>query len=200
MPIYVPTADEWEAYFPERIKDKTEQTTPFGTFHDANELMSARFAEVAITVTVDKVWPGLEALDDQHRIGDVRFSLGRWYIDDAAISRIDEWGGDYDIELDRLLETDWVAHMLAKNWMYDPTDFFDTLEEARKLRYSDKDENWLNELMMEDVYAMLTSGHQPVFPSRMQDGNRIYIVSHMKPEQKRAFAEFLANEGYSFTH
>jgi hypothetical protein len=200
MSIYVPTVDDWEAYFPERIKDKAEPTTPFGTPHSAADLINARFAEVAVTVTVDKVWPGLEALDDQNRIGNVRFSLGRWYIDDAAISRIDEHGGDYDIELDRLLETDWVSHMLGKNWMYDPTDFFDILEEARRLQYPEKDENWLNELMIEDVYATLSSGYQPFFPSRMIDGNRVYIVSHMKREQKRAFAEFLTNEGYSFTH
>jgi len=199
MPFYVPTADEWEAYFPSGIKDKNETTSPFGPLYDMHDLMNARFAEVAITVVVDTVWPGLEALDDQYRIGDVRYSIGRWYIDDAAISRIDEYGGDYDIELDRLLETDWVAHMVGKNWMYDPTDFFDVLEEARRRQYPEKGEDWLNELMMEDVFTMLSQGHQPVFPSRMLQGKRVYVVSNMKQSQKRAFCEFLANEGYSFS-
>jgi hypothetical protein len=199
MPVYVPTADEWEAYFPSRIKDKSQEGVPFGPVYDANDLLDASFAEVAITVTVDKVWPGLEALDDQYRIGNVRFSVGRWYIDDAAISRIDEHGGEYDIELDRLLETDWVAHMLSKNWMYDPTDFFDVLEEGRKLTYPDKDEAWLNGLMWEDIQAMLFNGDQPFFPSRIVQGNRVYIVSHMKKDQRRAFCEFLENERYSFT-
>jgi hypothetical protein len=50
MSIYVPTADEWEAYFPERIKDKAGIATPFGTLHSATDLMNARFAVKALSL------------------------------------------------------------------------------------------------------------------------------------------------------
>jgi hypothetical protein len=199
MAIYTPTADEWATFFPRPIRDPRAATRPFaGALITDSDLMDARFAEVSVVVTVESVWPGLAALDDQDIAGSVRFSLGRWYIDDLAISRIDERGGEYDITLDRVDETDWVAHMAEKAWLYDPTDFFDVLEEARRLNDPEIDVATLDELMWGDMQTMLQRGDTPFFPSRMLNGNRVYLAHRMADAERAAFCDFLANERYAF--
>ena len=195
MSIHVLSQDEWQAYFPHPPQPPTE--SPFVSI-TASELLHTRFATVSIAVTLDTVWPGLGALDDQYRIGSVQFSLGRWFIDDTAISRIDDRGGEYDIELDRITETDWAAHMLGKNWFYDPTDFFDVLEAARHLHFPDQSQAWLDNLMWNEIRTILDAGEQPVFPSRLQGGNRVYLVSRMDERERDVFCLFLAQQGYAF--
>lgn len=198
MAIYVPSEEEWAAFFPRPIRDPRPPQMPFGTPVSAADLMDARFAEVAVSVTVDAVWPGLAALDDQDIAGKVRFSIGRWYVDDLAISRIDERGGEYDITLDRLEETDWVAHMAGKAWLYDPTDFFDVLEAARQLTHPEEDELWLGRLMWAEIQTMLREGEAPFYPSRMLAGKRVYLASRMTDAERGVFCTFLANERYAF--
>jgi hypothetical protein len=195
MPILVLSQDEWQAYFPHPPQPSTESR--FASV-SARDLQTARFAAVSIAITVDTIWPGLGALDDQNRIGAVHFSLGRWFIDDTAISRIDDRGGEYDIELDRLTETDWVAHMLGKAWFYDPTDFFDILEEARRLRFPSRSPEWLDDLLWREIREILATGERPFFPSRVQDRNRIYLVNRMGEAERDAFCLFLAQQGYAF--
>lgn len=192
--IYHPTAAEWRAAFPEPPRDPEPQVIR------ASELQATRFAIVTAAITIDAPWPGLHALDDQDRRGSMRFSLGRWYVDDLAVSRIDEQGGDYDVDLDRIAETDWIAHMLDKPWLYDPTDFIDTLEAARQLSFPQQSSAWLDDLLWQDVANVIQRGEQPYFPSRMQDGNRTYLVSRMTGEQKHAFCDFLANQHYAIEH
>lgn len=195
MSIYKPSKEEWQAYFPHPISDPNR--VRFDTT-DVNDLLNARFAIASLRVDVDTPWPGLGALDDQYRIGQIKYSVGRWYIDDAAISRIDDHGQEYDIELDRITETDWVTHMLGKNWFYDPTDFFDALEAARQLHAPAESQAWLNSLMWRDVNDMLAAGMLPYFPSRLLAGQRTYLVNRMTPPEQAAFARFLTHEGYGF--
>jgi hypothetical protein len=195
MPIHTLSKGEWLAYFPHPPKSPDESR--FNPI-DVNDLLRARFASVSVVVEVDKPWPGIAPLDDQNRIGKVQFSVGRWYIDDVAISRIDERGGDYDIELDRVLETDWVAHILEKAWFYDPTDFFDVLEEARRIQTPGNGPEQLDTLLWEEVNETLRRGDQPAFPSRLQAGKRQYLANRMTPEERDVFCGFLANEGYAF--
>ena len=111
MSTYKPSKEEWRAYFPHPIKDPNQQRFDLT---DINDLLHARFAVASLRVDVDTAWPGLGALDDQYRVGQIKYSVGRWYIDDVAISRIDDDGQEYDIELERITETDWVAHMLGE--------------------------------------------------------------------------------------
>jgi len=195
MSIYKPSKEEWQSYFPHPIKDPNR--TRFD-LTDVNDLLHARFAIASLRVDVDTPWPGLGALDDQYRIGQIKYSIGRWYIDDVAISRIDDNGQEYDIELERITETDWVTHMLGKNWFYDPTDFFDVLEAARQLQAPDESQAWLDGLMWRDVKDMLAAEMLPYFPSRLLAGKRTYLVNRMTTQEQVAFSSFLAHEGYGF--
>ena len=195
MSSNVLSQDEWQAYFPHPPQKSIE--APF-VGKNAHDLLLTRFAAVSVAVTVDTVWPGLGALDDQVRVGSIVFSIGRWFIDATAISRIDDRGGDYDIELDRVMETDWMTHMLGKKWLYDPTDFFDVLDMARHLCFPDQSQEWRDQLLWDEVQAMIRAGDQVIMPSRLHEGNRMYLVSRMNTHERDMFCAFLAQQKYVF--
>lgn len=182
MTIHTTSKREWLARFPRSSAPEVPRLERF----PSHEWAEGRIAVVSMIVQVRATWPGIGEMDDETRRGPIRYSTGRWYIDDTGISRKD---GKYDISLSTILREDWMAHLLEKKWFYDPTDFFDALQEARKLLGADN----LDDLMWREIRTMRARSRTPFFPSAAEKSWKMYRVDRMEDDELDAFCGFLAD-------
>ncbi|NTV64180.1 MAG: hypothetical protein HGA65_11670 [Oscillochloris sp.] len=56
-------------------------------------------------------------------------------------------------------------------------------------------QDWIDDTVWGEIRAVLAAGNLPVCPSTMMDGQRVYLPNRMSPEQRDAFATFLAEQG-----
>ncbi|MBP1468747.1 hypothetical protein EYB53_023735 [Candidatus Chloroploca sp. M-50] len=185
------TFEQWRALMPARGEQR--QNDDDGPI-DGAELWSRSYGGVATTVSLPLSWPGLVAPDalpdavDGHE----RKRFGRWVLDRSGLVCL---GAAWDISDDRFDELDWLAHVLGHNWCYDPTDFFDALQEGRRAFCARLGENWIDEAVWIEIRAMLATGELPFYPSSMMGDQWVYLPNRMTSEQRDAFARFLVEHG-----
>jgi hypothetical protein len=126
----------------------------------------------------------------------VLFHAGRWCVTAWGITCL---GKSAPIEGDRLNEDDWLDHLLGKNWLYDPTDFLDAFEAARTHFHPDETPAMRAAAVQVQIMKAMESGESPYYPSSVL-WKHAYRVSHMNPEQRAAFAHYLAEKGYVANH
>ena len=163
---------------------------------DGAELWSRIYGSVETSVSVPMSWPGLidpGSLPDAIA-GRERKRFGRWVLDETGLVCL---GQDWDIGHDRFEELDWLGHVLGVNWCYDPTDFFDGLQEARRAFCAHLGEDWIDAAVWAEIRAVLAEGEVSVYPSPLIAGQRIYFPNRMNSAQRDAFATFLVAQGIS---
>ena len=180
------TAEQWAALLPIRPDEELQFLSV-----TAQALQEMRLASVASLILLPMSWPGVHNLADEHVAGKVAFHAGRWFVDDEGITCMRT---AYQIDHERVKETDWLAHMLEKSWFYDPTDFLDALEYARR-EITGVSEKRLDFLLWEEARTALENAELPFYPSRMLGQQRVYLTSRMDEETHMAFCRFLADQG-----
>lgn len=83
---------------------------------------------------------------------------------------------------------------MRKSWCYDPTDFFDAVQEARRAFCAHLGEEWIDATVGQEVQTVLARGRMPVYPSSVVGGKRVYLPNRMSPHQRDAFATFLVEQ------
>lgn len=179
------TYDQWRALLAPRLERSGEGV-------DAAELWDRTYASVQTVVMVPVSWSGREGLDDSEIAGRERKRFGRWVLDETGLVCL---GRSWDISADDFEELDWVGHVLEKSWCYDPTDFFDALQEARRAFCAHRGEDWINSAVWEEVRGVMASGDLPFFPSSMTKGHRAYLTNRMSHDERDGFAAFLVEQG-----
>lgn len=187
------TYEEWRTLLAPPLKRPDENGTSWAdAVVDGAELWNRTYASVHAVVMVPMSWPGREGLDDSTIAGRERKRFGRWVLDATGLVCL---GQSWDIGADDFEDLDWVQHVLGKRWCYDPTDFFDALQEARRAFCAHRGEDWIDNAVWEEVRAVVAGGDLPVFPSSMAKGERVYLANRMSQEERDVFAAFLAEQG-----
>lgn len=187
------TFEQWRALMPARGEQrKSNDDGPI----DGADLWGRKYGGVETVISIPLSWPGVVEPEDVPDAvdGRERKRLGRWVLDQSGLVCL---GEEWDISDERFDELDWLAHVLGKNWCYDPTDFFDALQDARRTFCARLGEDWIDDAVWAEVRAVLAAGELPFYPSSMMDGQRVYLPNGMTPEQRDAFAAFLAEQGIS---
>ena len=119
------TFEQWRALMPARGEQR--QNDDDGPI-DGAELWGRKYGSAETVISIPLSWPGLVEPEDVPDAvdGRERKRLGRWVLDQTGLVCL---GEEWDISDERFDELDWLAHVLGKNWCYDPTDFFDALQE-----------------------------------------------------------------------
>lgn len=182
--------EQWRALLVARSEQRLDEEGPI----DGVDLLQRTYGTVQTVVLIPASWPGLTEPEDVSEAveGRTRKRFGRWVLDDTGLVCL---GQNWDIDSERFDELDWVAHCLGSSWCYDPTDFFDGLQEARRAFCAHLGENWIDAAVWEEIRAVLAGGDLPVYPSGLIDGQRVYLPNRMSVEQRDAFAMFLAKQG-----
>src|SRR5882762_3741582 len=111
------TADQWDRLFPhwpERFSGPKEQ--------------GDQRVQVLTFVFLLEAWPGVaerKGFDSE----EILYRAGRWCLFHNGIECLDV---DYFIHRDGIDQEEWIAHLLQKSWLYDPTDMLSVFMEARK--------------------------------------------------------------------
>lgn len=152
-------------------------------------------ADVLTAVFLQERWGGVFRTDDFaiENAEELLFQAGRWCVRTGGID-CDETS--YYIEKVRLGEEDWVAQLTEKLWLYDPSDMLDAFEFAYKSFFPADSKNDRAERMHRQIHNALARLEFPFLPSSTM-GRHVYLPSRMHEAQRKAFCEFLSEEGYS---
>jgi hypothetical protein len=135
-------------------------------------------------------WSGIVEPSERDR-DEILFRAGRWYVIKDGITCA---GIGYEISADDINREDWIAHLLEKSWLYDPTDMLDAFEAAREILFPGESVERRESVHERQLSVAIERGFFPFNSSRVL-GKYVYLVSHMEDEERRAFCQFLSDKG-----
>lgn len=184
------TFEQWRALMPARSEQQTKDDEGLTS---GAVLWQRTYGAVETQVIIPVSWPGVVKPEDVP--GDIegrtRTQIGRWVLDDTGLVCL---GQSWDLDASRFDECDWLAHVMGHGWCYDPTDFFDAVQEARRAFCAHRGEAWIDAAVWQEVQTVLSRGSIPVYPSSVVGGKHVYLPNRMSPHQRDAFATFLVEQ------
>jgi hypothetical protein len=170
------TAREWSHIFP------TWPNLP--DVGHPSVFMNTRYAKMISAVLLPEYWPGVEVPDDEVQKATV-FRAGRWCVTDNAIICLCPWPGGYGIRIDRLEEMNWLAHLLHKTWLYDPSDMIDAFEAAHAQLLPQETQAQHEAFIDAQTKTAFEEHKVPyLYPSRVL-GRHIYLASRMTDGERK---------------
>jgi hypothetical protein len=184
------TAAEWKQIFPAWPPSKSGATAIDDIIR---ELEDRHMVQVLSVAVLPIAWPGLIEPEE-----DVQAKLisrvGRWCLTDMALLCL---GENYWITLDRLDEEDWFAHLLEKDWLYDPSDMLLAFEKARAQFFPHEEPAQHAAAIDQQLQYASTYGTLLFHPAVLRH-DHVYLVNRMTSDDERmAFCQFLADQGFA---
>lgn len=186
------TADGWAQIFP-TWPIPTHVSTTLGEIY--REMETTRFAEVVSAVLLRAAWPGQLQPEPDLQAATLA-QVGRWYITAEGLVCLDE---NYWIPPDRFDEEEAVAHVIAKSWLYDPSDFLLALAQAYDLLLLHMTPAMRTALLDRQLQYAITY-RKLLFMPEMLRYHHIYLVNRMTDAERTAFGAYLADAGFVARH
>lgn len=174
-------ADQWDQLFPhwpERFN---------GTREQGDERV-----QVLTFVFLYEPWPGVVDPKELGE-GEILYRAGRWCLFRDGIECL---GVDYFVHRDSLDQQEWLAHLLQKSWLYDPTDMLDVFMEARRHLHPAESDDERSKVFHEQMRLAHELGMPTPFGPYNGFGPHVYLPSRMRPNERKAFCDYLGNRGF----